>query len=851
MDKNLQLRIIAAMQDKLSAPLSRIRGRSVASARSMSDLRDRLKALSATQRDVGRFTELARGLQATRSELSSAQQRVAELARQMQATTAPTQAMRRKFDVAVRSAQQLKARHGEQARELQQLRSRLHDAGISTGKLVQHERDLRQRILQTNQALNQQAARLKATAAQQQRLASAKERMDRMRGAAGSMAGTGVAATAAGGAGLYTAARFLAPGLDFDVSMSRVQALARLEKDSPEAQMLRAQARQLGASTQFTAGQAADAQGFLAMAGFRPDAIQAAMPGMLSLAKAGDTDLAQTADIGSNILTGFNLQASEMGRVGDVLVGAFTRSNTSLYLLGETMKYVAPVAAGVGQDIETMAAMAGKLGDAGIQGSMGGTALRAIVSRLAAPPKMAADALAELNIQTKDAAGNLRDLPTILREIHRRTQNMGTAQRSGLFKAIAGEEAFSGLQVLVNQAGSGELQKFVATLRQSAGEADRTAAKMADNLRGDLDAMSSAWEDFGIGIEEQEDGALRRLVQGITGAIGHIARWTQANPQLTSSIFRVGAVLAAVVAIMGTLTLALASLVGPFAIFQYGMTLLGARAPIAGRALGVLASAIRLVGTVVVWLGRALLTNPLALAITAIGLAAYSIYRYWGPIKGFFSTLWDSVKQVFSGGLGGIVALLADWSPLGVVYRGISAGLSALGIELPAKFSDFGSMLMQGLINGVVSMAGAVRETISNMGGSVVSWFKDKLGIQSPSRVMMEMGGYVAEGAALGITRQQPTAVKAAQALAASVALSAGPVAAADTPPDRLFDTRTAVATAPAAQPPVSIQGDTITLHISVASGNPQDIARAVEDALRRRDAEKGARLRSALRDID
>ncbi|TLX52829.1 phage tail tape measure protein, partial [Stutzerimonas nosocomialis] len=233
----------------------------------------------------------------------------------------------------------------------------------------------------------------------------------------------GAGGLATGGGILYAGTRLMAPGLDFDASQSKVQALARLDRNSPEMKALREQARALGASTQFTAGEASNAQGFLAMAGFNPTAIQAAMPGMLDLAKAGDFGLAETADIASNILTGFNLQASETGRLGDVLVGTFTRSNTNLQMLGETMKYAAPVAASVGQDIETVAAMAGKLGDAGIQGSMGGTALRAILNRLSAPPKAAAAALDTLGISAKDADGNLRDMPTVLQEIYEKTKN--------------------------------------------------------------------------------------------------------------------------------------------------------------------------------------------------------------------------------------------------------------------------------------------------------------------------------------------------------------------------------------------------------------------------------------------
>lgn len=421
-----------------------------------------------------------------------------QLSLELANTANPTKQLNNEFKRATREATALKQKHSEQQRELQGLRGKLSAAGISTRNLGQHERELRSKISATNQALSQQENRLKRVTAQQQRLGHAKQQYEKTQGLAGSMAGTGAAGLATGSGILYAGAQMLAPGLDFDASMSKVQSLTRLQKDDPQLQALRDQARQLGASTQFTAGQAADAQGFLGMAGFDPKAIQAAMPGMLDLAKAGDSDLAETADIASNILTGFNLKASETGRLGDVLVGAFTRSNTNLQMLGETMKYAGPVAASVGQDIETVAAMAGKLGDAGIQGSMDGTALRAILGRLIAPPKMAAKALDTLGVSAKDAQGNLRDMPTVLQEIYEKTKGMGDADRAGLLKAIAGEEAVAGLQVLVAQAGSGGLQEFISTLRKTEGEASSTAKTMADNLRGDLSALGSAWEDLGI-----------------------------------------------------------------------------------------------------------------------------------------------------------------------------------------------------------------------------------------------------------------------------------------------------------------------------------------------------------------
>ncbi|MGE8567993.1 MAG: phage tail tape measure protein [Achromobacter sp.] len=830
----------------------------------------------------------------------------------MQGTTAPTRAMTREFSQAVRVAQQLKERHGQQSIELQRLRDNLSRTGISSSNLAQDERRLRQQVDQTSQALTRQTQKLQAAASHQQKLTAAKERYGAGKATAGAMAGTGAGALATGGAALYAESRFIRPGVEFDAKMSKVQALSRQDKASAEMKALRQQARDLGATTMFSATQAADAQGFLAMAGFSAKAILDSMPGMLSLAKAGDTDLAQTADIGSNILTGFKLPADQMSRVGDVLTGAFTRSNMSLYMLGETMKYVAPVAAGVGADIETVAAMAGKLGDAGIQGSMGGTALRSILGRLAAPPKAAADALDGLGISTKDAAGNLRDMPVILEELHKKTEKMGNAERSGIFKAIAGEEAFSGLQVLVGQAGTGELQKFVATLKQSAGEADKTAGTMANNLVGDLDELSSAWEDVGIQVEELHDGSLRKLVRGLAGVVSNVGEWMKANPKLASALTMGAAAIAALIAAFGALTLAMAAVLGPFVMVRFGLSMLGIQG---GSLLGVLVNLAKggfgLLGGAIMTVGKLLMANPIALAVMAIAGAAYLIYQYWGPIKTFFSGIWaqvtatfdatmqwlrttlaalnpipilsaawnglttffsgiwESVKVAFNGGLAGIGALLVNWSPLGLLYKAITGALGTLGIELPGSFTKFGSMLIQGLINGITNMGGALKESISNIGTGIVGWFKEKLGIRSPSRVFAEMGGFVSEGAAVGIEDRQPAAVKAAQALAASVAIggamspsSAALVpSAAVLPPTAAMasdgsalariDSRPAMASAAAGGRPITIQGDTITIQINGTGASANDIARAVEEALRRRDADKAARLRSSYHDTE
>lgn len=857
MARDLNLKVNLQALDNATKPMRSVFVGAQGLGRSLRDARSDLKHLQAQQKDVSSFRNLKGASEQTGAALQANRERVKALSRELASTSTPTKALTRDFQSAVRQGHALKQKHNEQQRELQGLRSKLGEAGISTRNLGQHERDLRTKVNQTNQAIAEQEGRLKRLTAQHKRLGQAKADYERTSALAGSMAATGAGGLATGSGILYAGARMMAPGVQFDADMSKVQALTRLNKDDGQLAAMRAQARQLGADTMFSATDAAQGQGFLAMAGFKPEDIIAAMPGMLDLAKAGDSGLAETADIASNILTGFNLKASETGRLGDVLVGAFTRSNTSLQMLGETMKYAAPVAASVGQDIETVAAMAGKLGDAGIQGSMGGTALRAILNRLSAPPKAAAKALDTLGISAVDAQGNLRDMPTILQEIYQKTRNMGDAERAGLLKGIAGEEAVAGMQVLVAQAGSGALQEFIGTLRQTQGEAQRTAKVMGDNLVGDLDELSSAWEDLGIQLQEQQNGPLRDVTQTLASVVGNVKSWIVENPKLASNLVKTAAGVGLLMAGMGGLTLAMASILGPFAMVRYGMTLFGIRgAGLASTLFNLGKTALPLVGKGILFIGRALMLNPIGLAITAIAGGAYLIYRNWDRVGPYFLGLWSEIKAGFAGGLGGIVTTLANFNPVALIYRGFATALNALGADLPVRFTELGNMIVRGLVNGLHAGVGQIRNAITGIGGKAIGWFKEKLGIHSPSRVFAELGGHTMAGLEKGLSAGEggplsqlaDTAKRltAAGAVAVGIGAAAPGMAAADLPS---IDTRPPLAARAPAAAAASAPAN-ITITINAAPGQDANaIARAVAAELDRREREKGARARSSLYD--
>ncbi|KAF2406704.1 phage tail tape measure protein, TP901 family, core region [Pseudomonas antarctica] len=186
-----------------------------------------------------------------------------------------------------------------------------------------------------------------------------------------------------------------------------------------------------------------------------------------------------------------------------------------------------------------------------------------------------------------------------------------------------------------------------------------------------------------------------------------------------------------------------------------------------GKVLGgTLLFGLKLAGQAILWLGRALLMNPIGLAITAIALGAYLIYRYWEPIKGFFGGLWSEIKTAFNGGFAGIAGLIINFSPLGLFYRAFAGVMSYFGVELPSKFSEFGGNIISGLISGISAKLESAKETVVGIGTSIKGWFTETLGIQSPSRVFMGYGANISEGAAIGIASQSGLVRQAALGMA-------------------------------------------------------------------------------------
>lgn len=844
MANDLKMEVILQAIDRATRPIRAITQGSVGLGRALKDSRDQLKAMQAQQRDISSFRALKQASEKTAWALKDTRSEVKELSQLMAQSKTPSRELSNEFQRAVRAASALKREHQEQQTQLQGLRGKLSAAGISTRDLSTHERELRSRIEHTNKSIADQTKRMQALSQQTKRLAQARAQYDRTQRVAGSMAGSGASGLASGSSILYAGARLLTPGIDYGAQMSELQAITRLNKDDERFKALKAQARELGGSTAFSATEVGAGQTFLARAGFTPEAIRASMGDILNLALANNTDLARTADIASNISSAFKIDPEVEGnitRVTDLLSGTAARANVNLEMLGETMKYMGS-AEGLGLTLEQAAAMSGLLGNIGIQSSQAGTTMRAMLSRLSAPAGSAKKSIKALGLTIADANGNMRSIPDLLGDVARKTKDMGNVARSAHLKAIFGDEAGSGMAELISQKGLGGLDKLLQELMQVQGENGHMAATMADNISGDLKGLRSAWEDVGITVTDTNEGPLREFIQSITGVVRGLSAWMNENPRLTAQILKTVAGLGMLLAIGGGLTVMLASILGPFAMVRYGMMLLGI------KSLGAV-SALKAVGSVLLWIGRLAMANPIGLLITALVVGAVLIYKNWDAVKAYMLGLWAELRAGFSGGIGDIAKTILNFSPLGLFHRVFAGVMGYFGIELPAKFTEFGGMIMSGLITGIKNAAGAVKDSVVGTATGVIDSFKEKLGIHSPSRVFAELGGFTMQGLEKGLLSGQDGPLGAVLGLGKQLA-AAGAITFGAAGSAIAMDNRPPLGSQSAPRAAQVQQASPIHINVHPAPGmDEQQLARLVAIEVAKIQRAQQARSRSALSD--
>ena len=327
---------------------------------------------------------------------------------------------------------------------------------------------------------------------------------------------------------------------DFEASMSNVEALSGASGD--ELESLSDKAKEMGATTKFTAGESADALSYMALAGWNTQSMLEGISPVLNLAAAANMDLAQASDIVTDYLTAFGLKASDTTHFVDVMAYAMAHSNTDVIQLGEAYKACASTATSLGYSVEETTAVLATMANAGVKGGEAGTALNAIFTRLATNTKKCGDELANYGVNIYDAQGNMQSLSSILTGIAVVWGDLTDQEQANLAKTIAGTNQYSKLQTIMagcSEAaaeGGQSFSDYTAALNDCAGSADKMAGTMLDNMNGRLVLMQSAADGLKIAIGEDLTPAMSGLYDVGAQVLGWMQGFVEENPGVVKGI---------------------------------------------------------------------------------------------------------------------------------------------------------------------------------------------------------------------------------------------------------------------------------------------------------------------------
>lgn len=918
-DRSLRLEVVLKALDQASRPIREIATKNRTLVKELRDSRARLKELNDTQRRIGEFREMRTGLANTATKLADAQKKVKELATSLRAYGPPSQQMVAELAKARQASSKLGAAFKKQSASVDELRTRLTRAGVDTGKLSQHERTLRTDIAATTGAIDAQSRRLDALNTRQKRIADARAKMGAMRGAAAEMAIGGYAARATGSHILNNLREPLAEAKKVQNERGRIQGLGLGDRATQDAERyVRAMATP-GVAVAENMTLMRDAMSIFA------DEHHAQMV-MPTLAKM---KFANEAMFGAG--QGHENEEKFMNMLKVIELRGGTKSEAAFRGEANMVQQVLTATGGrVGGDEWRNFIQTGKVAAKQMRqdafyyqmepliqemgGHAAGTGVQAAYSNLmqGKTTVRAAKRLVELGLVNKkdveyNTIGNVKRIkPGALIQGDLFNASPFEWMEKVLLPKLKAKGITSDAKILeefstIMTNGNGAnlfATMFMQREQIHKNEKLNRGAYGIDKLHElgqkqtegkELIALEKV-RNLRTVIGEQVLPVYNRALELTTSVLERLLGFAKEYPNFTRAVAVGAAGLGVLLAVLGTLTIALAGVLGPLAIVRFSMSTLGIQGGVLVRALGAVAQTLLLVG-------RVALLNPIGLVIAAIALAAFLIVKYWEPIKAFFAGFWQGfteglkplaplMRQAFAilgaafaplkplfDWLTGALKVVWDWltrllAPVDASKKSLDAAAGAgrafgtwladiiVGLaQASARFAEFGSNLMSGLVNGITNGLGAVKTAIQSAGDSVVGWFKERLGIHSPSRVFAALGGFTMAGLDQGLREGQhgplSTVLEVGKRIVAAgagigitgVAIAGGaPLTVDNRPP---LTVASAGARAPVAPAPITIQ-------VYAAPGmNEQALAQKVLQVMRQEQAAQAARERSRLRDRD
>lgn len=547
-----------------------------------------IKNLQAIQRDITAYEKQGAAVQNTTAKLENLRRQYELVNRQIQEATGSTTGLEREKLKLEQRITNTQAALEKQQSKLGGTKTRLDAAGVSTENLSAKSAELSQKIGQLSEEQRQaaeSAAKFGTTGAE------AFESVGNALVAAGIINGLGQVKDAF--------VETVQVAADFEEQMSAVEAIASANRSQMEA--LSAEAKELGATTIYTAYQSAEGMKYMAMAGWTAEDMLSGMRGMTTLAAAAGEDLGMVSDMVTDNLTAFGLKASDTAHFADVLAQAANRSNTDIAIMGDTFKYSAAVAGALGYSIEDVATMVGLMANNGVKGSRAGTALRNIFNGLLGDITLTSKAFGEVEYSAINADGTMKGLAETVKDLRYYFSQMTESEQVNNALNIANMRGYNGLLAIVNSTEE-DFNSLYDSINNCEGAAERMAQVKLDNLNGDVTLMNSAMEALQSTIGEQFNPELRELAQLGTEGINWMNQMIQDNPELTKGIM-------AGAGAFGTMATAIVGASAAVKIFQK-LNLASLFTGIPGILLGVAAG----IG-----------------AVTAVGVALFDHFQDGGP----------------------------------------------------------------------------------------------------------------------------------------------------------------------------------------------------------------------------
>jgi TP901 family phage tail tape measure protein len=527
--------------------------------------------------------------------------------------------------------------------------------------------------------------------------------------------------------------------MTFEHSMSKVKALSGAT--GSDLKLLEDTAKQMGASTVYSASEAADALGYMALAGWDAQQSAAGLPGVLNLAAASGMDLAQASDLVTDYLTAFGLEADQAGRMADVLSYAQANSNTTTEMLGEAFKNCAVNAHNAGMSLEETTAILSKFADAGLKGSEGGTALNAIIRDMTQKMKNGAIQIGNTKVQVQDANGNFREMTDIIADVDNATKGMGDAQRTAALMTTFTADSIKGMGILCNT-GADDIDKFTNALEKSDGTAKKMSDMMNSDLTGALKQLSSAWEAVQLDIGNTT-GPLSLIV-------GMLTKLLQAFLKLPGPVKQAIVTIALLAAAVGPVLLIIGKGIQTFLKLRDAIKIIKAAFGTLKTTFLIFKSLIMdtlvpiITDTVIpalqgLW--GILMANPIILIVAAIAALVAAFIWAWNNIDGFkefWIDLWENIKTMASNALESLQNFFTETIPqmisdIGNWFSNLPATIwywlcyvvayAVLWVgQMAQKAYEAGSKFVQNAITFIQQLPGKVWTWLTTTISKVGSW---------------------------------------------------------------------------------------------------------------------------------